>query len=68
MKHFLAFVVSFLLSLAALAAEEGGAANAPVQTVDMVYVAIFLILFVGAIGGFIVYFFFQDDGEEKPAQ
>lgn len=66
MKRILGSVVPFLLSLPALAAtEEGGAANAPVQTVDMVYVVIFLVVFVAAIAGFIFYFFFQGDEDEK---
>lgn len=69
MKRIIDFVVTFLLCLPLLAAaqDEGGAASAPVQTVDMVYVVIFLVLFIGAIGGFLVYFYFQGDKKEKPA-
>jgi hypothetical protein len=69
MRKLLKLVVPFLLSLPILAAaqEEGGAASAPVHTVDMVYVVIFLALFIGAIAGFLVYFFLQSDKKkEKP--
>jgi hypothetical protein len=66
MKRILGWVVPFLLSLPVLAAEEErGAANAPVQTADMIYVVLFLLVFVGAIGGFLVYFFMQRDDSEK---
>ncbi len=69
MKRILGLVVPLLLSLPVLAAtEESGAASAPVQTVDVVYVVIFLVLFALAIGGFIVYFFFQGDDKEKSAK
>jgi hypothetical protein len=70
MKSMLNAVVPFLLSLpvlAAAAAEEEKAA-VPVQTVDMVYVVIFLVIFIGAIAGFLVYFFFQSDDKEKQAK
>ena len=66
MNKLFASLVLFLLSLPALAADlEDAAASAPVETVDMVYVVLFIILFVGTIAGFILYFLWQDDGKER---
>jgi hypothetical protein len=38
-------------------------AQAPVETVSMVYVVIFGILFVGMIAGFFIYLWMSDKGE-----
>jgi hypothetical protein len=69
MKNLLASAALFFLSLPVLAAmEEGKGANAPVETVDMVYVVIFCVIFIGAIVAFFIYYFWQDDSEDKPKQ
>ena len=40
-------------------------ANAPVQTVDAVYVWIFILGFIGALVAGCVWYFFSDDKKEK---
>ena len=52
--------IAMLLSGTAYAAKELDAASAPVETVSMVYVVIFGILFVGMIIGFFVYLWISD--------
>jgi hypothetical protein len=57
MRTFLAaiplFLASFLASAAIREAEQ--AASAPVELVDMVYVVLFVLAFVGMIGCFFFY-------------
>jgi heme/copper-type cytochrome/quinol oxidase subunit 3 len=61
MKKLLSTVVFFLMSLPVLAAaQEMDKANAPAETVGVVYVAIFGILFIGSIIGFFVYLHMTD--------
>ena len=61
MQKVLSAAVLLLLSLPLLAAtKELDGANAPVQTVDMIYVVIFGILFIGGIVGFFVYLWWSD--------
>ena len=57
-------IVMFLLSCTAYAAKEMDAASAPADTVSMVYVVIFGVLFVGMIVGFFVYLWISD--KKKP--
>ena len=61
MQKFLSSAVFFLMSLPVLAAtQEMDKANAPAETVDMIYVVIFAIIFVGMIVGFFVYLHMSD--------
>lgn len=63
MQKFLSSAVFFLMSLPVLAAtQEMDKANAPAETVDVVYVVIFGIIFVGMIVGFFVYLYMSDKG------
>ena len=64
MNRILLPVVMFLLSATAYAAKELDAASAPADTVSMVYVVIFGILFVGMIVGFFIYLWMSD--KKKP--
>jgi hypothetical protein len=66
MQKFLPSIFLFLLSCPLLAAvREEPTQNAPVETVSMVYVVIFGILFVGMIVGFFIYLWMNDKGEES---
>lgn len=66
MKKFLSSAVFFLMSLPVLAAtEEMSNVDAPAATVDMVYVAIFVIGFIGMIVGFFIYLWWNDR-KKKP--
>jgi len=68
MQKFLSTVVFFLMSLPALAAtQEMDKANAPAETVGMVYIVMFGVIFVGMIAGFFIYLFWGDKGK-KPDQ
>jgi phosphotransferase system glucose/maltose/N-acetylglucosamine-specific IIC component len=61
MQKVLSAIVLFLMSLPILAAtKELEGANAPVETVDTIYVVIFGIIFVGGVIGFFVYLFWTD--------
>ena len=63
MQKFLSSAVFFLMSLPVLAAtQEMDKANAPAETVDVVYVVIFGVIFVGMIVGFFVYLYMSDKG------
>jgi hypothetical protein len=53
-------IVFWMLSSAAYGAAKELEANAPVETVSMIYVVIFGIVFVGMIVGFFVYLFMTD--------
>ena len=66
MQKFMSSAVFFLMSLPVLAAtQEMDKANAPAETVDMVYVVIFGIIFIGSIVGFFIYLFMNDKKEDK---
>lgn len=45
---------------------EDPAASAPPETVSMVYVVLFGLVFVGMIVGFLAYLFLRDEGKGKP--
>ena len=61
MSKLLSAITLFLLSSPLLAAtKEMDAANAPAETVDMVWVVVFIILFIGSIVGFFVYLWWTD--------
>jgi hypothetical protein len=65
MKRLLAFAAFLFCSLPALAATQEEIANAPAQTVDAVYVWIFLLGFIGALVAGCVWYFFSDEKKEK---
>lgn len=68
MKKFLSAVSLFLMSCWAFAAtKEMEGANAPVETVDVIYVVIFVVIFVVSIIGFFVYLFMSEN-KQKPDQ
>lgn len=50
----------FLMMPAVLAAAQEEAVHAPSETVSIVYVVIFAILFFGMIGGFFVYLWWNE--------
>ena len=61
MSKLLSAITLFLLSSPLLAAtKEMDAASAPAETVDMVWVVVFIILFIGSIIGFFIYLFMTD--------
>ena len=64
MQKLLSAAIGFLLSLPVLAAKELDAASAPAETVDMVYVVIFGVIFLGSIVGFFIYLFMSDKGDK----
>ena len=67
MNRLLSVAVLFLLSLSVFAAtEESAAATAPVETVSMVYVVLFGVIFVGLIVGFFAYMMWG--GKDEPEQ
>ena len=53
----------FLLSSPLLAADLDKA-NAPVETVDMVWIIVFAVIFIGAVVGFFIYLFMSDKGNK----
>lgn len=64
MNKLLSMLFLFLLQLPLLAAaQERDVSSAPVETVSMVYVVIFGVIFVGMIGGFFIYLFMSDKKE-----
>lgn len=65
MNKILLPMLMFLLSGTAYAAKELDAPSAPVETVSMVYVVIFGVLFVGMIVGFFIYLW-MSEGKNKP--
>jgi len=61
MQKLLSTTILFLMSLPLLAAtKEMEGAPAPVETVDMLYVVIFGVVFFGMIIGFFIYLFMSD--------
>jgi predicted membrane protein len=63
MQKLLSAAVFFLMSLPVLAATEGmSKADQPAETVSMVYVVIFGVIFIGSIIGFFIYLFMSDKG------
>ena len=58
-------VVLFLMSCGAFAAEMESAADAPAELVDVMYVVIFGILFVGMIVGFFLYMWYLERKKKK---
>lgn len=68
MHKLLSTVVLFLMSCPALLAatnEIESGANAPVETVDMIYVVLFGVIFIGMIVGFFVYLWWTDKKQKS---
>jgi uncharacterized membrane protein len=67
LKKLSSSVVLFLTSCWALGAmkEMDQAANAPVETVSMVYVVLFIVAFIGMIVGFLGYMWWADKNKKK---
>lgn len=66
MSKLLSAVTLFLLSLPVLAAtREMEGASAPAETVDLVWVIVFAVIFIGAIVGFFIYLFMANK-DKKP--
>jgi len=66
MSKILSAVTLFLMSgLLFAATKEMEAANAPAPTVDVIWVIVFCVIFVGSIVGFFIYLF-HTDKSSKP--
>jgi uncharacterized BrkB/YihY/UPF0761 family membrane protein len=67
MRRFLSAVSVFLMSCWAFAAtkEIESGANAPVDTVDVVWVVVFVVGFFAMIVGFFVYFWWLEKKKKK---
>jgi len=65
MSRFLSAVAIFLMSSPVFAAmKEMDAANAPSETVNVVWVIVFVVLFVVSCVGFFAYIWLKDDKSE----
>jgi hypothetical protein len=69
MKKLLSVISTFLMScgLAFAATREMEGATAPAETVDVIYVVIFVVIFLASIIGFFVYLFLNEK-KQKPDQ
>jgi hypothetical protein len=69
MKKLLSAISMFLMScgLAFAATREMEGATAPADTVDVIYVVIFVVVFLASIIGFFVYLFLNEK-KQKPDQ
>jgi hypothetical protein len=66
MSKLISAVPLFLMTCCALAASMEDAANAPLQEgVPVVYVALFLILFLGSIVGFFIYMWYLENKKKS---
>ena len=66
MKKILSAITLFLMSCWAFAAtKEMEGASAPVDTVDMIYVVIFIVIFVGSIIGFFIYLWMNEKKQKS---
>ena len=68
MKNYLTSIFLFLLSSPLLAVVREEPAQAPVETVSMVYIVIFGVLFVGMIVGFFIYLWMSDKSKSQDKQ
>lgn len=59
-------ILSMLLMMPAIAAAQEEAAHAPSETVSMVYVVLFGVIFVGMIAGFFIYLWWNE--KQKKAE
>jgi len=66
MSRFLSAVALFLMSSPLFAAmKEMDAANAPAETVSVVWVILFCVLFIGITAGFFAYIWLKDGKSEQ---
>jgi len=66
MSRFLSAVALFLMSSPLFAAmREMDAANAPAETVSVVWVIVFCVLFVVSVAGFFAYIWLKDGKSEQ---
>jgi flagellar basal body-associated protein FliL len=66
MSKFLSAVTLFLMSSPLVAAlKEADAATAPADTVDVIWVILFVILFVGSVVGFFVYLWLHEKNRKQ---
>jgi len=66
MSRFLSAVALFLMSSPLFAAlKEMDAANAPAETVSVVWVVVFVVLFIVSCVGFFAYIWLKDGKSEK---
>jgi heme/copper-type cytochrome/quinol oxidase subunit 2 len=66
MKQLMSAVTMFLVSCWAFAAtKEMEGASAPVETVDTIYIVLFVVVFIAMIVGFFVYLFMTDKSEKS---
>jgi len=67
MSKFLSAVTLFLMSSPLFAALKEMDPNAPAETVDMIWVIVFGVIFIGAIVAFFIYLWYNDKNR-KPEQ
>lgn len=68
MSKLVSAIVLFLMSSPLFAAaDEAGAATAPAETVDVIWVALFGIIFIGSIIAFFVYLW-HTERNSKPKE
>lgn len=67
MTTFLSGIFLFLVSLLAQAQDNGGLASAPSETVSMVWVVLFLVIFIGTIVGFFVFLWWNEKKRGREA-
>ena len=68
MSRFLSAVALFLMSSPVFAAmKEMDAANAPAETVSVVWVIVFVVLFIVSCVGFFAYIWLKDGTSEQAA-
>lgn len=66
MSSLISAVALFLMSTPLFAAmKEMDAANAPAETVSVVWVVVFVVLFIVSCVGFFAYIWLKDDKSEK---
>lgn len=66
MSKFLSAVTLFLMSSPLFAAaKEMEAATAPAETVDMVWVIVFGVVFIGSVIGFFIYLWYNEKNRKQ---
>lgn len=67
MTTFLSGIFLSFMSFLAYAQDNGGPANAPVETVGMVWVVLFLVIFFGTIVGFFWFMWWNEKKRQQQA-
>lgn len=67
MSKFLSAVTLFLMSSPLFAAMKEMDPNAPAETVDMIWVIVFGVIFIGSIVGFFIYLW-HNEKNRKPEE